>query len=47
MLFSTDGTLAERLEDVDKTFGSDEGVAQIISFVRAESDRSLCVPKNS
>jgi len=47
MLFSNDGTLAERVEDVDKMFGSDEGVAQIISFIRAESERSLCVPRNS
>ena len=45
MLFSTDGTLAERLEDVDKTFGSDECVAQIITFARAQSDRPLCVPR--
>ena len=47
MLFSNDGTIAERLDDVEKTFGSDEGVAQIIKFARAESDRSLCVPRNS
>ena len=47
MLFSAEGTLAERLEDVDNMFGSDEGVAKIISFIRAESGRSLCVPRDS
>ena len=46
MLFSNDGTLAERLEDVDKMFGSDQGVAQIIDFIRSESGRSLCSPSN-
>lgn len=44
MLFSNEGTLSERLEDVDKMFGTDPGVAQIIDFIRSESGRSLCVP---
>lgn len=46
MLFSNEGTITERLEDVIKMFGNDEGVAQIIEFARADSDRSLCVPRN-
>ncbi len=46
MLFATEGTLAERLDDVDKMFGTDAGVAQIIDFIRSESGRSLCVPNN-
>ncbi len=45
MLFSDDGTLADRLADVEDMFGDDEGVQMILAFIRAESDRSLCVPK--
>ncbi|MEM7316382.1 MAG: acyl-ACP--UDP-N-acetylglucosamine O-acyltransferase, partial [Planctomycetota bacterium] len=44
MLFATEGTLKERLEDVDKMFGSDAGVESILGFIRTESDRSLCIP---
>jgi len=47
MLFSNDGTLSERVDDVENMFGSDEGVSKIIAFVRADSDRSLCVPRDS
>ncbi len=45
MMFSQEGTLKERVEDVDKMFGDDEGVRQIIDFIRDESSRSLCTPK--
>lgn len=44
-LFSTEGTLVERLEDVDKMFGKEESVRLIIDFIRADSSRSLCVPR--
>lgn len=44
LLFATEGTLAERVEDVEKMFGDDENVKKIISFIRTDSDRSLCVP---
>ncbi len=47
MLFSEEGTLMERLEDVEKMFGDDEGVSRIIAFIRTASDRSLCVPRTS
>jgi len=46
MLFATEGTLKERLEDVDNMFGRVGGVDTIIAFIRAQSDRSLCVPRN-
>jgi len=46
MLFASEGTLMERLEDVDKMFASNVLVQSIVSFVRAQSDRSLCVPRN-
>ncbi|MEM7620811.1 MAG: acyl-ACP--UDP-N-acetylglucosamine O-acyltransferase [Pseudomonadota bacterium] len=46
MLFATEGTLIERLEDVEKMFSDDVCVEQISTFIRTESGRSLCVPKN-
>jgi UDP-N-acetylglucosamine acyltransferase len=45
MLFSNEGTLLERLEDVEKMFGQDERVGRIIRFIREHSDRNLCVPR--
>ncbi len=44
LLFATEGTLRERVEDVDKMFGTDPGVKKILDFIRTDSDRSLCVP---
>jgi UDP-N-acetylglucosamine acyltransferase len=46
MLFSSEGTLLERLEDVDKMFAANPLVQSIVTFVRTPSDRSLCVPRN-
>jgi len=47
LLFSVDGTLKERMEDVEKMFEDDAQVARILEFIRAGSDRSLCIPKNN
>lgn len=46
MLFSSEGTLRERIDDVQEEFGTDPCVKQILEFAREQSDRSLCVPKN-
>lgn len=46
MLFATEGTLLERLEDVEKMFDDDPQVQRILQFIKAESSRSLCVPRN-
>jgi UDP-N-acetylglucosamine acyltransferase len=46
MLFSTEGTLVERVEDVEKMFSDDPHVQRIVNFVKADSSRSLCVPRN-
>jgi UDP-N-acetylglucosamine acyltransferase len=45
MLFATEGTLMERLEDVEKMFPEDEPVQRIVRFIRADSSRSFCVPR--
>lgn len=46
MLFASEGTLKERLEDVDALFSKNPLVKQIIDFIRSDSDRSFCVPNN-
>lgn len=40
-LFANSGVLAERLARVEEDFGADEAVAEIIAFMRADSDRGL------
>ena len=47
MLFATEGTLMERLEDVEKMFPGDAPVQRIVQFIRADSSRSFCVPRNN
>lgn len=46
LLFAAEGTLRERLDDIEKMFSDDENIERIISFIRVDSDRSLCVPRN-
>ena len=46
LLFSNEGTMAERVEDVAKMFAGDALVQQIIGFIRAGTDRPLCTPRN-
>lgn len=45
MLFATEGTLHERLEDVEKMFAGDTHVQRVAQFMRADSSRSFCVPR--
>jgi UDP-N-acetylglucosamine acyltransferase len=47
MLFSSEGTLKERLEDVEHMFSANPLARQIIDFIKTESDRSFCVPSNT
>lgn len=46
LLFSAEGTLLERLEDVEKMFNGDPCVQRITSFIKAASGRALCLPRN-
>lgn len=46
MLFSSEGTLKERLDDVDHMFSKNVLAKQIIDFIKSDSDRSFCVPNN-
>jgi UDP-N-acetylglucosamine acyltransferase len=47
MLFSSEGTLMERLEDVENMFSANPLVQQVIEFIKSHSDRSFCVPNNN
>jgi len=47
LLFSDEGTLMERLADVEEMFAGDEGVSRITRFIRDRSGRALCMPKNT
>ena len=46
MLFSSEGTLKERLDDVEQMFSKNVLAKQIIDFIKSDSDRSFCVPNN-
>lgn len=44
VLFSQEGTIAERLEDVANLFKDVACVMEIVDFVRADSSRAICQP---
>ena len=47
MLFSNEGTLAERLIDIEaEKVATDPYVREIINFIKAPSERSLCLPRS-
>jgi UDP-N-acetylglucosamine acyltransferase len=43
-LFAEEGTLMERLEDVEKEFADHPIVKEIVAFIRTGGKRSLCTP---
>jgi len=47
MLFAEEGTLRERIEDVASHFSGQADVIDIIKFMKAETSRSICTPRNS
>jgi UDP-N-acetylglucosamine acyltransferase len=44
LLFAEEGTLRERLRDAAELFSETPEVMQVISFMRAEAERPLCLP---
>ena len=46
LLFSPEGTLAERMNDADERFKENDVVKEIIEFIRTDSSRAICQPKN-
>ena len=45
LLFAEEGTLAERLEDVALMYSDNVPVMDIVTFIRADSNRAICQPK--
>lgn len=45
LLFAGEGTLSERVVEVEKAFADDDCVERILEFIREDSSRSLSVPK--
>jgi len=46
LLFADEGTLGERVNDVEKVFGECPPVKAILSFMQTDSSRGLCQPKD-
>ena len=44
LLFSQDGTMADRLNEVADIYADQAGVMDIVNFIRADSARPLCSP---
>lgn len=44
LMFAPEGTLQERLADVEEQFKDHAVVMEIVAFIRDESSRSLCTP---
>jgi UDP-N-acetylglucosamine acyltransferase len=47
LLFSPEGTLAERINDAGTRFKENEVVTEILAFMRTDSSRAICQPKNA
>ncbi len=45
-LFAPEGTLAERMDDVEQEFADSAAVKEIINFIRAGGDRQICSPRD-
>ena len=43
-LFAPEGTLKERMQDVEEAFPDEPLVGKILEFIRVESPRALCTP---
>ena len=47
LFFAPEGTMAERLADVDQLFPDSEPVKDIVRFIQSDSTRAICQPKNA
>ena len=47
MLFGPEGTLQERLDDVEETYAANGLVTDVVGFARADSHRPICQPRNN
>jgi UDP-N-acetylglucosamine acyltransferase len=44
LLFAEEGTLKERLDDVAEMYRESDAVMEIVNFIRADANRSICLP---
>ncbi len=47
LLFAQEGTMQERIDDVIALYSEDEGVMEVVEFVRTESSRAILQPKTA
>jgi UDP-N-acetylglucosamine acyltransferase len=47
LLFGPEGTMQERVDTVVELYADDEGVMEVVNFVRADSSRAILQPKTS
>jgi len=47
MLFGSEGTLQDRLDDVADSYASNDLISDIVRFARADSHRPICQPRNN
>ncbi|WP_421759909.1 acyl-ACP--UDP-N-acetylglucosamine O-acyltransferase [Devosia sp.] len=47
MVFSTEGTLQERVEDAAKLFQDEPLVQEVVKFITSAADRPICLPGNA
>jgi len=45
-LFGPEGTLKERLADVEEEFAGDTNIQKIVRFIREGGDRAICTPRS-
>lgn len=46
MVFASEGTMVERIEDAARLFPDEKLVQDVVSFLSAEADRPICLPVN-
>jgi UDP-N-acetylglucosamine acyltransferase len=46
MIFSSEGTLRERVDDAAQMFSKDKLVQDVVEFISASNGRALCLPRN-
>lgn len=47
LLFSPEGTLSERIQDVSQRFNAEIAVKEIVDFLQGDTSRAICQPKAS
>lgn len=47
LLFANEGTLQERMDDVESEFSAQDTVHEIIGFIRQGGNRSICTPRDA